>query len=118
MTFTAKVYAVKRTGGARKAPKEIVLFGDKTKKAESASHIIKFPGGSIELSRHSDGRRYWAHIEVNHDQVSAELYRESRRGEIVASRVDYDDGEILEIEDVENVRHIAVLIDTSTGKDE
>lgn len=45
------------------------------RKAESAEHIIEFPGGAIEVARLEDGS-YWAHIIVTH-------------GDVINSRVDW-----------------------------
>lgn len=54
-----------------KAPARIQLFGNKTKKLESAQHVIEFPGGAIEVSRTSDGN-YWAHIHINRDFANSD----------------------------------------------
>jgi hypothetical protein len=96
--------------------KVILLKGD-PKKPESAQHIIKFPGGSIEVSRTSDNE-YWAHIEVYKGNVLDENVRESANGTIVASRLDYDHPkcEILEIPDADQLIHLAVRISTKGEK--
>lgn len=47
--------------------KVVTLYGDKTRATEAAQHIINFPGGSVEVSRHSDGS-YWAHIARNRNR--------------------------------------------------
>lgn len=44
-----------KTYQAPKAPKRIEILGDKTKRPESASHVIESPGGAIELSRIDGG---------------------------------------------------------------
>lgn len=93
--------------------KVILLKGDKSN-PESTEHIIKFPGGSIAVCRTSNNE-YWAHIEVNHGQANLESVRESANGLIVDSRLDYDypaNPNILEIENMENLNHIAVRIKT------
>lgn len=83
MSDTAKAYQLGR------APKRIDLLGDKTKRPESAEHIITFPGGAIELARTSDGD-YWAHVIINADaDCHLEDQFHSARGEVVASRVDF-----------------------------
>ena len=66
-----------------------VLLGD-PRKPESATHIIEFPGGAIEVSRLDDGD-YWVHVIVNRGQVLGEdgSLRESARGEVIDSRVDW-----------------------------
>jgi hypothetical protein len=94
--------------------KVILLKGD-PKNPESAEHIIKFPGGSIAVCRTSDNE-YWAHIEVNHKDVLDDGFRESKRGEIVHSRVDRDyPHEMTDIEDLQTVNHLAVRIRTIGG---
>lgn len=102
--FTAKNYQFKR------APKKIQLFGDKTKKTESAQHIIEFPGGAIELSRTTEGN-YWAHVIVNRGQVidDAEGFS-SKAGRVIDSRIDRNDGNIVSLERQEEVYQFAVLI--------
>lgn len=103
--FTAKNYPI------TKAPKRITLVGEKYTRPEPAQHIIEFPGGSIELSRTSDGN-YWAHIAVNrnpaHDGGSL---RDSMTGEIVGSRIDrvFPEG-VSDFTDAETIEHVAVLI--------
>jgi hypothetical protein len=89
--------------------KVIELKGD-PRKPESAEHIIKFPGGSISVCRTTDNE-YWAHIEVNHDEIG-ETVRTSCLGEIVNSRLEYNrpPGEIKIIEDIKDLTHLAVRI--------
>lgn len=95
-----------------KAPKKITLFGDKTKNLESATHIIEFPGRSIEVSRTTEGN-YWAHISVNHEWAYEDLEgRYAMFGNIVNSRIDTCDG-ITEIPNHEQVQHLAILIKPS-----
>lgn len=74
-----------------KGPKKTKLLGDKSKKIESTTHIIEFPGGAVEVSRCEDGS-YWAHIIINRvfgqgdaDGMTTAL------GEITDTRVDYED---------------------------
>lgn len=103
---TAKNYQIK------KAPKLIQLFGDKTKKTESAEHIIEFPGGAIEVARTTDGE-YWAHIIINRGQALEDCAGlNSKRGTVVGARVDRGTGTIDELEDYGNVSQLAVLIHT------
>jgi hypothetical protein len=61
MSDTAKSWTI------NKAPRFTSLLGDKTKKAESAEHIIEFPGGAVAVCRVSDDE-YWAHIICNTGQ--------------------------------------------------
>lgn len=103
--FTAKVFQV------GKGPKRIELIGDKTKKPESAQHIIEFPGGAIEVSRTTDGN-YWAHIIINRGTVIDDADgRVSALGEVIGSRVGRDgDPSIPDLERQEDIEQIAVLI--------
>ena len=102
--FTTKSYTI------NKAPAKIELLGDKTKRTESAQHIIEFPGGAIELSRTTDGN-YWAHIIVNRQYADGDFQgMHNQFGEIVGSRIDYDGMNSEDIADYPNVTQIAVLI--------
>lgn len=94
--------------------KVIELKGD-PKNPESAEHLIIFPGGSISVFRTSNNE-YWAHIEVNREQVLSEAVRMSAMGEIISTRIDYDrpPGCIKHLEDMEDVQHVAVRIKTTT----
>lgn len=109
MSATAKNYPITA------APKRIALLGDKTKRPEPAEHIIEFPGGAIEVSRCSDGLHYWAHIIIHATGAvmgdDASL-RESKRGRVVASRVQRatEAGGLGEIADADTVTQIAVLV--------
>jgi hypothetical protein len=102
--FTAKNYQI------GKAPKLIQLFGDKTKKVESAQHIIEFPGGAIEVSRTTDGD-YWAHIIVNREHVidDAKGLR-SKKGTVINSRIDRHEGTVFDLDRQEEIAQIAVLV--------
>lgn len=72
-----------------KAPKLTRLFGDPKQKIESATHIIEFPGGSVEVARCDDGS-YWCHLEVNHGFGAGDSDgTTSAQGEVIGSRVDY-----------------------------
>lgn len=103
--FTAKTYLY------GKAPKRITLKGDKTKKSESAQHIIEFPGGAIELTRTTDGH-YWAHIMVHKSQVIEDADGlTSANGRIIGSRIDGEQ-RLDELTDLDNIQHLAVLIKT------
>lgn len=89
--------------------KVIELKGDKSK-AESAEHIIKFPGGSISVCRTSD-ENYWAHISVNKEQVVEDISNMSKKGSIEMIRLDTPEG-VKEV-DPQNSDHFAILISTS-----
>ena len=95
--------------------KTIVELKGNPKKPEPAQHLIKFPGGAIELSRTEDNE-YWAHIIVNHNEAGNDIggERERAHGVIVDSRVDMDHPltDILKIPGHEMVNHIAVRIRT------
>jgi len=94
------------------APKKTRLTGNKRNGAESAQHIIEFPGGAIEVSRTSNNE-YWAHIIVNTGQVIDDCEGLcSAHGEIVGSRIDYQD-KIVEIENQDRVQQIAIRIKVS-----
>lgn len=92
-----------------KAPKRVELRGDKTKKPESAQHIIEFPGGAIELSRTSDNE-YWAHIIVNRGWGGGDSDGlTSARGEVVGSRIDCAAG-VIDVPHADSLTQIAVRI--------
>lgn len=94
--------------------KVILLKGNKSN-PEPAEHIIKFPGGSISVSRTSDNE-YWAHVLINDREVNDDFgVMQSAAGKIVDTRLDYNNppGDIREIEDLEKLNHIAVRIQTS-----
>lgn len=94
-----------------KAPRRIELLGDKTRRPESAQHIIEFPGGAIELSRLENGD-YWAHVLVNRGWSGNEGEGfTSGTGEVVDARVDRGSG-IDPLPDLGSVQQIAVLIRT------
>lgn len=103
MSDTAKNYAFD------KAPKQIELFGDKSKKRESASHIIEFPGGAIEVSRTSEGN-YWAHIIVNRGFAGNDGNGlTSARGEVLQTRIDSAAG-VNDVPNTDTLTQVAVLI--------
>lgn len=92
-----------------KAPKYTQLFGDKTKKIESATHIIEFPGGAIEVSRTTDGN-YWAHIIVNDQPAFADgSTRQSARGIVINSRLGRSTG-VTDFTSGDDIHQLAVLI--------
>lgn len=94
-----------------KAPRRIELLGDKTRRPESAQHIIEFPGGAIELSRLESGD-YWAHVIVNRGWGANEGEGlTSGTGEVVDARVDRGSG-IDSLPDLGSIEQIAVLIRT------
>lgn len=97
MAATAKNYQI------GKAPKKIILLGNKTK-PESAQHIIEFPGGAVEVTRLDDGS-YWAHLIVNGTGFSPAQIP----GEVVDSRIDTKTG-IQDIPNASGLSQIAVLI--------
>jgi hypothetical protein len=94
-----------------KAPKLIQLDGDKSKKIESAQHIIKFPGGAIEVSRTTDGC-YWAHILVNQTQhIDDDDGFHAAFGQVIGSRVAHiESGRVQVIDGASDVIQVAVLI--------
>ena len=105
MAATAKNYDL------GKAPKRIELLGDKTKRPESAQHIIEFPGGAVEVSRTESGD-YWAHIIVNHGWAAGDSTGiSSARGDVIDARIDrdYPHG-VVGVDDCASITQIAVLI--------
>ena len=97
-----------------RAPAKRVLLGDKQRRPESATHIIEFPGGAIEVSRLDDGC-YWAHIIVHRGHVTpADRGRMGARGKVINSRVDWAErdrlADIPGLPDEANLTQIAVLI--------
>jgi len=98
-----------------KAPKRIELFGDKTKKMESAQHIIEFPGGAIEVSRCTDGT-YWAHILTNHGFSEGDGKGfSSGYGTVIDSRICRDGEHVQSLGDCARITQIAVRI--SAGRE-
>ena len=94
--------------------KVINLHGNPAK-PESAEHIITFPGGSISVCRTSNNE-YWAHIAVHHGQVLDDIPSQSKNGEVVGSRIDYDwpaSPNIVEMADMDQINHIAIRIKTT-----
>ena len=94
---------------AMNTTKVTLLQGDQ-RNPESATHIIKFPGGSIEVSRTSD-EEYWVHVWVNKGQVIEGSIAQGARGSIVDTRLDYVHPLPMEdIPQIEALEHIAVRI--------
>jgi len=80
---------------------EIVFYGHKSS-PEPQTGVISFPGGHVEVSRHSDGS-YWAHVAVDDPSF------------IVEGRIDraYSASESVEsMASADLVKHIAVLVDS------
>lgn len=79
---------------------QITFYGDKSS-PEPSTGVIQFPGGHVEVSRHSDGS-YWAHVAVD-DPAS-----------IVEGRIDRAFGASQAVEqmpEAELVKHIAIRVD-------
>ena len=92
----------------------VLVEGNKEIRLEPSEHIIKFPGGSIGVSRTSDNE-YWAHIVVNDKQVIEDIHWQSKPGQVVEGRIDYayhSFGDVEEIRNPEDVIHVAVRIKT------
>ena len=89
----------------------IKITGNK-KKQEPAETIVIFPGGSISVCRTTDNK-YWAHIDVNHEQVIPDTIRQSKAGKIISARLDYSNppSDIRTV-DTDKLNHVAVLIET------
>lgn len=95
------------------ATAKIIELKGNPKNPESAEHIIIFPGGSISVCRTSNNE-YWAHMEVNTDEVIPDTVRQSKPGRVVDTRIDrtFGNGTIEEVSDPETIRHIAIRIST------
>lgn len=75
----------------------MIFEGDRSK-PEPATGVIKFPGGSVEVSRCSDDS-YWVHVEVERSEY------------IENSRIDYDGPyDIGQLPDQHMIKHIAVRV--------
>lgn len=94
--------------------KVITLHGN-PKKPESATHIIEFPGGSIEVSRTTEGD-YWAHIAVNKGQIIQDcngFY--AANGHVIGARLDRTEGQVEDIPKHGTIQHLAVRIAVQKG---
>ena len=93
----------------------VLVEGNKYIRAEPSEHMIKFPGGSIAVTRTSDDE-YWAHIVVNFKQVIDCIHEQSKPGKVVRGRIDrLFDGchsRVQEIDYPAEINHIAVRIST------
>lgn len=97
----------------------VLVEGDVKKRREPSTHVIKFPGGYIEVTRTSN-QEYWAHIRINQGQALPQDDQDRflwHKGEIVDSRVDVTiEGEGTRVLDVAPedllpfVNHIAVRV--------
>lgn len=105
MSETAKAWTI------GSAPKRIALLGDKTKRPESAQHIIEFPGGAVELTRTTDGH-YWAHIIINRRAFAGNDGNglNAARGEVIDARLEKQSGCVEGIDGHECIEQIAVLV--------
>lgn len=86
----------------------IHIRGDK-RRPEPSTAVIRFPGGHVEVSRHSDGS-YWVHVARNTDVRDPD---EDVLGEIVESRIDYryEAGRpVGPIADADDIEHMALRI--------
>ncbi len=68
----------------KSAEGEFTLHGDPEVKVEKPTTIIHFPGGSVEISRTTEGD-YWAHVAVDpkEEALNGDTY-----GEVIDARVD------------------------------
>jgi hypothetical protein len=95
----------------------IDIRGD-VKNPEPSTAVVKFPGGHVEVSRHSDGS-YWIHVERN---VERDNEDEDLLGEIVESRIDYTHdaytrrgGCVDPMPAAEDIQHMAIRIARATA---
>ena len=95
----------------------ILIDGDR-RKPEPSTAVIKFPGGHVEVTRHSDGS-YWVHVGRNTriNDPDAEVL-----GHIVDSRIDltYDARhayaqQIPPLPAAEHIEHMALRIARATA---
>jgi len=91
----------------------IDIQGDK-RRPEPSTAVVKFPGGHIEVTRHSDGS-YWVHVARN---TRANNPDEDVLGEIVESRIDHThEARGLGIPPMpahEHIEHMAIRISSVT----
>ena len=90
---------------------EFTLHGDPEVKIEKPTTIIHFPGGSVEISRTSEGD-YWAHVAVDSE---GEAPVGDTYGEAIDARVDiegplYVSKELYEELKSSRFRHFAMRI--------
>lgn len=85
------------------------LFGDTKRKPEKPYTIVLFPGGSVEISRCTDGT-YWVHVATKREHGQP-------NGRIVNARIDAaqrycDESNAMLRAEIEkgDVKHIAFLI--------
>lgn len=88
----------------------IVIRGDR-RRPEPTYAIIQFPGGSVEVSRHSEGG-YWIHIAR---QPKRKAWEGEPAGRIIESRIDYEEQargavRLEDLPDGELIEHIAARI--------
>jgi hypothetical protein len=90
------------------------LKGDKLQELEKAEHRIYFPGGYVGVTRTSEGK-YWAHVGI---QKEEDRHEGRGVGSVLDSRIDFNykrgisEG-IPKIKYIEDVQHLAVLIEVS-----
>jgi hypothetical protein len=93
----------------------VLIEGNKKIRPEPSEHIIKFPGGSIGVTRTSNDE-YWAHIVVNDGQVIDDIHWQSKPGKVVETRIDRilppDACRVEELGYPEFINHIAIRIST------
>lgn len=93
---------------------QITFRGD-PRNPEPGTAVVAFPGGHVEVSRHSDGS-YWVHVARN-TRLNNE--HEDVLGEIVESRIDhtYEARErgIPPLPAHSEIEHMAIRIAKATG---
>lgn len=95
--------------------KTIELRSDK-RKPESAQHIVKFPGGNLEVSRCQDGQ-YWAHIYLHRGPGTGVGIIDSvlAHAELITAKYP---GDVIDvIEGADKFQHLAVRIGRGTPSD-
>lgn len=79
-----------------------MIFEGNKSTPEPSSGIIKFPGGSVEVTRCTD-QTYWVHISINENATPCD------------SRIDFNHDAykrhgIIDVPDAENIQHLAIRV--------
>lgn len=86
----------------------IDIKGDK-RNPEPTMACIGFPGGDVEVSRHSNGRDYWVHIRVA-DPTNIVESRMDFAHEEYKRRKDAGEQTIPQIPGIDKINHMAFLV--------
>lgn len=86
----------------------IDIKGDR-RNPEPTMACIAFPGGDVEVSRHSNGRDYWVHVRVA-DPTNITESRMDFTHEEYRRRKDAGEKTIPDIPDIDKMNHMAFLV--------